>query len=205
MVREGELFVSLEPIIEEAHRSGGRYQYQQEVVNSLIQEFVTEIRVICQTPSRARFQLNNGNIPLPKISLYDIYPARPGEIRPLGQCVHVGYVSDFLVIRGVPKYLIIRRDYRYQWQPNSSVVDTFITQITDQTYNQEQKWVKNTTINKTMLPHLLRGNQKKGRGGRHGGQNCQRWNNNSAIGFTGKFKGKTPGIEHDIFDKNRGS
>ena len=130
MAREGELFVSLEPTIEESRRSGGRYQYQQVVVDG------TEIRVICQTPPRARFQLNNGNIPFPRIPLHHIYPARPGEIRPLGQCVHLGYVSDFLVIRGVPEYSIIS-DYRYQWQPNSSIVDTFITQITDQTYNQE--------------------------------------------------------------------
>jgi hypothetical protein len=123
--------------IEEAHRSGGHYQYQQVVVDSLIQEFGTEIRVICQTPPRARFQLNNGNIPFPRIPLHHIYPARPGELRPLRQCVHLGYISNFLVIRGVPEYSIIRRDYRNQWQPNSSVVDTFITQITDQTYNQE--------------------------------------------------------------------
>ena len=132
MAREEELFVSLEPTIEESRRSGGRYQYQQVIVDSLIQEFGTEIRVICQTPPRARFQLNNGNIPFPRIPLHHIYPTRPGEIRPLGQCGHLGYVSDFLVIRGVPEYLIIRRDYRYQWQPNSSDVDTFITQITDQ-------------------------------------------------------------------------
>ena len=44
------------------------------------------------------------------------------------------------------------------------------------------------------------GEPNKGCGGRRGGQNRQRWNNNSAIGSTGKFKGKTPGIEHDIFD-----
>ena len=53
---------------------------------------------------------------------------------------------------------------------------------------------------KPTLPHLPQGNKKKGRGGRRGGQNRQRWNNHSAIGSTGKFKGKTPGIEHDIFD-----
>jgi hypothetical protein len=44
------------------------------------------------------------------------------------------------------------------------------------------------------------GEPNKGCGNRRGGQNRQRWNNNSAIGSTGKFKGKTPGIEHDIFD-----
>jgi hypothetical protein len=89
MAREGELFVSLEPTIEEAHRSGGHYQYQQVVVDSLIQEFGTEIRVICQTPPRARFQLNNSNIPFPRIS------PRPGEIRPLalGQCCTWGTLA----------------------------------------------------------------------------------------------------------------
>ena len=137
MERGGELFISLEPTIDELRRSGGRYQYQQVVIQSLIQEFGTQIAVICQVPPRARFQLNNGNIPFPRIPLHHIYPARPGEIRLLGQCVHLGYISDFLVIRGVPEYSNIRREYRYQWQPNSSVTDTFITQITDQTYNQE--------------------------------------------------------------------
>ncbi len=137
MAREGELFISLEPTIEESRRSGGRYQYQQVVVDSLIQEFGTEIRVICHTPPCVCFQLNNGNIPFPRIPLHHIYPARPGEIRPLGQFVHLGYISDFLVIQGLPEYSIIRRDYRYQWQPKSSDVDTLITQITDQTYNQE--------------------------------------------------------------------
>ena len=44
------------------------------------------------------------------------------------------------------------------------------------------------------------GELNKGRGGHRGGQNRQRWNNNSVIGSTGKFKRKTPGIEHDIFD-----
>jgi hypothetical protein len=62
MERGGELFISLEPTIEESRRSGGRYQYQQLVVESLIQEFGTQIIVICQVPARARFQLNNGNI-----------------------------------------------------------------------------------------------------------------------------------------------
>jgi hypothetical protein len=55
MERDGELFVSLELTTEESRRSGGRYQYQQVVVSSLIEEFGTEVRVICQTPPRARF------------------------------------------------------------------------------------------------------------------------------------------------------
>ena len=74
------LFVSLEPTIEESRRSRGRYQYQQVVVENLIQEFGTEARVICQTPPRARFQLNTGNIEFPRIPLHYIYPAKPGKI-----------------------------------------------------------------------------------------------------------------------------
>jgi hypothetical protein len=50
MAREGELFVSLKLTIEESRRNGGCYQYQQVVVNSLIQEFGTEVRVIFQIP-----------------------------------------------------------------------------------------------------------------------------------------------------------
>ena len=86
MAREGELFVSLEPTIEELRRSGGRYQYQQVVVSSLIQEFGTEVRVICQTPPLARFQLSNSNIPFPRIPLGggQHNPAKPGEIDSLG-------------------------------------------------------------------------------------------------------------------------
>ena len=81
MAREGKFFVSLELTIEESRRSGGRYQYQQVAASSLIQEFGTEVRVICQTPSRARFQLNNNNIPFPRIRLGLInQPAKPGEI-----------------------------------------------------------------------------------------------------------------------------
>jgi hypothetical protein len=53
---------------------------------------------------------------------------------------------------------------------------------------------------KNAAPTPPAGEPNKGRGGRCGNQNHQCWNNNSAIGSTGRFnKGKTPGIEHDIF------
>ncbi len=119
MAREGELFVSLEPTIDELGRNGGRCEYQQMVVSSLIQEFGTEVRVICQTPPLARFQLNNSNIPFPRI--------------PLGgqHSLHLGYISNFFIIRGVPEYSITRREYRHQWQLNSRAVDDFIVQITE--------------------------------------------------------------------------
>ncbi len=133
MAREGELFVSLEPTIEELRRSGGRYQYQQVVVSSLNQEFGTEVRVICQTPPLYRFQLNKGNIPFPRIPQGGQHnPAKPGKIRLLGQCLHLGYISDFFIIQGVPKYSISRREYCHQWQLNSRAVDDFIDQITEQ-------------------------------------------------------------------------
>jgi hypothetical protein len=133
MTRVGELFVSLEPTIEESCRSGGCYQYQQVVVNSLIREFGTEVRVICQTPPQACFQLNNGNIPFPRIPPGQTnQPAKPGEIWPLGQCMNLGYVSDFIIIQGVPEYSTAKRDYRHQWQLPSSAVNSFITQITNQ-------------------------------------------------------------------------
>jgi hypothetical protein len=53
---------------------------------------------------------------------------------------------------------------------------------------------------KTNAPTPPAGEPNKEQGGPHGSQNRQRRNNNSAIRSTGKFKGKTPGIEHDIFD-----
>ncbi len=99
MAREGELFVSLEPTIEELRRSEGHYQYQQVFVSSLIQEFGTEVWVICQTPPCVRFQLNIGNIPFPRIPLGGQHnPAKPGKIRLLGQCLHLGYISAFFII-----------------------------------------------------------------------------------------------------------
>jgi hypothetical protein len=36
---QGELFFPLEPMIEESHSCGGRYQYQQIVIQSSIEEF----------------------------------------------------------------------------------------------------------------------------------------------------------------------
>jgi hypothetical protein len=133
MAREGELFVSLEPTIEESRMSGGQYQYHQVVVSSVIQEFGTEVRVIYQTPPHARFQLNNSNIPFPRIPLGGQHnPAKLGEIRLLGQCLHLGYISNFFIIRGVPKYSITMREYRHQWQLNSRAVNDFIVQITNQ-------------------------------------------------------------------------
>jgi hypothetical protein len=94
----GELFFSLAPTIEESWSSGGRYQYQQVVVHDLIAEFGLKTVAIVQIPPHARFQLNNGSIPFPRIptGLID-RPVLPGETQPLGQCVHLGYISDVCV------------------------------------------------------------------------------------------------------------
>jgi hypothetical protein len=128
----GELFVLLTLTIEESRSSGGRYQYQQVVVHNLIEEFGLKTVAIVQISPCARFLLNNRSIPLPRIptGLID-RPVLPGEAQPLGQCVHLGYVSDFLIIRGVPQYTTFVRKYCHQWQQDSSLVENFLAQITN--------------------------------------------------------------------------
>ena len=132
----GDLFVSLAPMIAEARRWGGRYQYQQGVVSNLIEEFGLEINVLVQRPPRARFQLNSGTTPFPRlITSPDAGPAQAGESYPLGLSLHLGYVSDFLIVRGVHQYLTgpyVHCEYRHQWTESSSVVATFEARITGQ-------------------------------------------------------------------------
>jgi hypothetical protein len=102
----GDLFVSLAPTIAEVRRWGGCYQYQQGVIRNLIEEFGLEINILIQRPPRARFQLNSGTTPFPRpITSPDVGPAQAGESHPLGLCLHLGYVSDFLIVRGVHQYL----------------------------------------------------------------------------------------------------
>jgi hypothetical protein len=132
----GDLFVSLPPMIAEARRWGGRYQYQQGVVSNLIGEFGFEINVLIQRPPRTRFQLNSGTTPFPRLRTSpDIGPAQVGESRPLGLCLHLGYMSDFLIVRGVHQYLTspyVHREYHHQWTESSSMVATFEASITGQ-------------------------------------------------------------------------
>jgi len=124
----GELFVSLEPTGEEAQGKGGRYRYQQGVFISLIQEFGSEVEVIVQIPPRARFQIN-----LAKSQGGQVKPnCPPGEIRNLGLCVDLGYVSDFIIIQGVPEYSTSEREYRHQWQLPSRATQEFVASITTQ-------------------------------------------------------------------------
>jgi hypothetical protein len=98
---QGELFVSLEPTIEELRSCGGRYQSQQIVIQSIIEEFGFDREAIVQIPPRACFQINSGTPPFLRTGP-DNQPAAPGETLPLGHCIHLGYVSNFLIIRGVP-------------------------------------------------------------------------------------------------------
>jgi hypothetical protein len=132
----GDLFVSLAPMIAEARRWGRRYQYQQGVVRNLIKEFGLEINVLIQRPPRARFQLNSGTTPFPKlVTSLDVGPAQAGESRPLGLCLHLGYASDFLIVRGVHQYLTgpyVHREYRHQWTESSNMVATFEASIMGQ-------------------------------------------------------------------------
>ncbi len=152
MAREGELFFSLEQTIEELRRSGGRYQYQQVVIGSLIQKFGTEVRVICQTPPLARFQLNSSNIPFPRIPLGGQHnPAKLCKIQLRDQCLHLGYISNFFIIRGVSEYSITRREYCHQWQLNSRAVDDFIVQITEQCTFEKKFALENLCFNFVLL------------------------------------------------------
>jgi hypothetical protein len=130
----GDLFVSLVPTIAEAREWGGRYQYQQVVISNLIEEFGFEINVLVQLPPRVCFQLNSSTTPFPRLKTSsDVGPALAGESRPLGLCLYLGYVSNFLIIRGVHQYLTssyIYPEYRHQWTESSSMVATFEARIT---------------------------------------------------------------------------
>jgi len=155
--RLGELFVSLEPTNEEKRRAGGRYLYQQLVINDLIQNFGLEQEAIVQIPALARFQLNNRNTRIPEgptsrrmqpggilpgeiLLPYPRIPdgpnnrqTQPGEIRSLDHCFHLGYISDFLIIQGVAESCIVRQSqvkFRTQWQRHSINTDNFIAKIT---------------------------------------------------------------------------
>jgi hypothetical protein len=132
----GDLFVSLAPMIEEARICGGRYQYQQVVICNLIEEFGFEINILVSLPPPAWFQLNSGATPFPKEgTIPNAGPALVRESQPLGLCLHLGYVSNFLIIRGVPQYLTgpyIERKYHHQWTESNSVVASFEAYITSQ-------------------------------------------------------------------------
>ncbi len=132
----GDLFVSLAPRIEEARICGGCYQYQQVVISNLIEEFGFEINILVSLPPCAWFQLNCGATPFPREgTIPNARPALAGESQPLGLCLHLGYVSDFLIVRGVPQYPTgpyVERKYCHQWTESNSVVASFEAYITSQ-------------------------------------------------------------------------
>ncbi len=131
----GDLYVSLVPTRDEARRSGGRYAYQQFVVSNLIKEFGFEELALVTIPPCARFQLNSGTTPYPRPSLNpvpNLETGIAGEAVPIGLCLHLGYVSDSLIIRGVHRYRyapFVDRDYRHQWTESSEERNTFENNI----------------------------------------------------------------------------
>ncbi len=132
----GDSFVSLAPTIEEARICGGRYQYQQVVISNLIKEFGFEINILVSLPPRARFQLNSGATLFPREgTILNAGPELAGESQPLGLCLHLGYVSNFLIVRGVRQYPTgpyVERKYRHQWTESNSMVASFEAYITSQ-------------------------------------------------------------------------
>jgi hypothetical protein len=130
----GELFVSLIPTRSELRTSGSRKQYQHLVVFNIIAEFGFDIEVIVQVPPLAHFEINRGNSLFPRVTTGpERRPAQPGKRPFIRDCIHLGYVSNFLIIRGVPQYSIrtVNHEYRHQWQQPSNVVATFVASITD--------------------------------------------------------------------------
>jgi hypothetical protein len=132
----GDLFVSLAPKIEEARICVGRYQYEQVVISNLIEEFGFAINILISLPPRARFQLNSGTTPFPREgTIPNAGPALAGESQPLGLCLHLGYVSNFLIVRGVPQYLTgpyVEHEYCHHWTESNSMVASFEAYITSQ-------------------------------------------------------------------------
>jgi hypothetical protein len=129
----GDLFVLLIPTQSELRTSGSCEQYQQLVVFSIIEEFGFGIEVIVQVPPLARFKINRGNSLFSRVTGPERRPAEPGKQQFICDCIHLGYLSDFLIIRGVPQYSIctINCQYSHQWQQPSNIVATFVASITD--------------------------------------------------------------------------
>ena len=98
----GELFVPLIPTQSELRMSGSRKQYQQLFAFNIIKEFGFDIEVITQAPPLACFEINRGNSLFPRVTGPERCPAQPGKWQFIRDCIHFGYMSDFLIIRGVP-------------------------------------------------------------------------------------------------------
>jgi hypothetical protein len=103
--RLGKLFVLLEPTQEEVRRTGGsRAVYQQLIVLNIIEEFGFDIEVIVQVPPLARFEINRGINLFPRVMTWpERRPEEPGQRQPICECIELGFLSDFLIIRRVPE------------------------------------------------------------------------------------------------------
>jgi hypothetical protein len=101
----GELFVSLEPTQEEVQRIGGSCAiYQQLIILNIIEEFGFDIEVIVQVPPFARFEINRGINLFPRVTTGPEWqPAEAGQRRPIRECIELGFLSNFLIIRRVPE------------------------------------------------------------------------------------------------------
>ena len=123
----GKLFVSLEPTQEEMRRTGGsRAVYQQLILLNIIKEFGFD-------PPLARFEINRGINLFPRVTTEpERRPAEPGQRRPICECIELGFLSDFLIIRRVPEQPRsgIEWEYQYRWQTNSSIIAQFEATIT---------------------------------------------------------------------------
>jgi hypothetical protein len=129
----GELFVLLVPTQIELHTSSSCEQYQQLVVFNIIKEFGFDIEVIVQIPPLACFQINRGNSISPRITTGpERRPVQPAERQRISKCIHSGYLSNFLIIRGVPQYSIctVNHEYCHQWQQQSNAIAIFVASIT---------------------------------------------------------------------------
>ena len=105
----GELFIHLRPNDEELKKYGTRHEYQRQIIFQLIEELGVETQVFIEPPiprgTSGRNQI------LPKF---------------LHQCVHLLYVSDFIIIPNTPE-INSPRLYRYNWTHESSLTTIVLT------------------------------------------------------------------------------
>jgi hypothetical protein len=101
----GKLFVSLKPTQEEVRRIGGSHAvYQQLIVLNIIEEFGFDIEVIIQVPSLARFEINRGINLFPRVTTgLERQPVEQGQWQPIRECIKLGFLINFLIIRRVPE------------------------------------------------------------------------------------------------------
>ncbi len=129
---QGDLFISLEPTREEEQDWGGQYQYQVATIGYIIEEFGFDREVIVSIPTLVRLHLNINNRMAPyHRTAPRVRENTAGEILTLDYCLHLGYVTDFIIIWGVPQQSTFDREYHHQWQPTSDSVTTFVQHISN--------------------------------------------------------------------------